>query len=171
MKINHLRLVLVFCTMIIVIPCKAASTNSVPDVATTLKIIAAKPKTREEHLAKVEAIKSVARMQNPGDALVNVLLDNLHYIPRLGQPSMFNPMEAKKYEFLPARDALLDIGDPVIPVLVKRIGLSDNEEERRVYGNLLGDFNKQKGQDAIKKALVEAGSDAEKARYKEFLRE
>jgi hypothetical protein len=148
---------------------RAADSGKQQQIGELVNLIRTNPNTQEEHLAKVAAIKSAATVKEPSAELIEALLDNLYYVPPSGRAAMFNPMEAQKWELFPARDALRDLGDPVIPVLVKKIGATENEEARRRYIAFLGGFNKQKSAEAAEKALAEAPTEAEKARYRELL--
>lgn len=70
-------------------------------------------------------MKGAGESHNANPQVIEALLDNIIYVsPRF---SGVNPMSAPKYAVKPAFDALVSIGEPVIPYLLERIKRGDDE--------------------------------------------
>lgn len=82
------------------------------------------PVSNEDHTNKISAMKAAAREKHPDPQIVEALLDNLlYYTPGLHA----SPMHEPKFGWRPAWDAVIDIGEPVIPSILERIKHGDDE--------------------------------------------
>ena len=97
------------------------------------------PHSEGEYAAKESSIKQAAHIHNPDSQIIAALLDNLSYVAKQsedGHVPVFS-MNAPKYSRWPANDALVKIGEPVIPALLERLKIINDEKKLRGYMFLL----------------------------------
>jgi len=126
------------------------------------------PHSDKDYEARVAAIKRAAEIQNPDSQIVEALLDNIScYAKRVP----LNPMSAPKFGFLPAHDALVTIGKPVIiPALLEKLKAVDDGNLRVQYAFLLQEIvGKTRSSELLKKDIETAKLSEQKTRLRKSL--
>lgn len=132
-------------------------------------MIRQQPRSDQESAAKESAIMEAAKIHTPDDRIISALIDNSSYRARSQGRVSINPMSAPKFSVWPARDALLTIGEPVIPVLISKLKLQDADKLRMKHTLLLKEIAGNKSADLLRKAASESADETQKNRLKKCL--
>ena len=123
------------------------------------------PHTERENARKVASIKRASFIQNPDSKIIEALIDNYSFTP--WDPFWGSPMRAPKFAFLPARDALITIGDPVIPLLLDKLKITNDEKLRFNYTSLLKEIIGKQATVLLEKTITDLAD--QKARLEKSL--
>lgn len=145
------------------------NTNDLPGL---IKLINSQPTDAKGYDLKLEAIKKAATLPKPNAMVIYSLLENFNFTTKEAQQQQIivNPMTAKKWTVFPARDALLDIGKPVVPVLIDKLRLLTESKERLEYTLFFIDLAGKQCEELMAGAISETEDNTQKANLLECLR-